>query len=360
MVLLQFSNLDEATLKRHQELYGDTRRVAAAPAFWLGLGGGLLALILFLLIAFVWCKRWNKQKKPLRANGTRNCQPCDDFANIKINDGSVPVNRSEEYWPETAMPFHMPPTAIQNHTGHHAMPQLSTSPRTPPHHHYYSQHSCCAAAAQNQMMMNAYGTTMRHQHYSGPYMSSSSTLNRVGDDGHQYHYAVLPPGTLPHHMANAMMAYDDDPSPYASTTITSNGYGPPIPSNPIPPPPAMFALQHQHSHPHFAPHHCNGAPNTNSIRRHTSGGRRTPRTNPHMFSQGQERQVPAPAPTNGSSGETELARILSQVKPPLTYDSVTDDLSVPNYTDNGDIDERQLPNRILNSRSPPRTTRLGK
>jgi hypothetical protein len=42
------------------------------------------------------------------------------------------------------------------------------------------------------------------------------------------------------------------------------------------------------------------------------------------------------------------------VRPPLTYDSVTDDLSVPNYTDNADVDERQLPNRVLNSRSPPR------
>jgi hypothetical protein len=193
-------------------------------------------------------------------------------------------------------------------------------------------------------------------------MSSNSTLNRA-DDGHQYHYAMLPTGTLPHPMSNAMMAYEDDPSPYASTTIASNGYGPPIPSNPIPPPPAMFSLQHQHSHPHFASHHCNGVvPNqvhTNSIRRHTSGGRRTPRTNPHVFAQGQDRQVPAPAPLN-ISGETELAKILSQVRPPLTYDSVTDDLSVPNYTDNGDLDERQLPNRVLNSRSPPRTTRAGK
>lgn len=162
--------MNEATLKRHQELYGDTRRVATAPAFWLGLGGGFLALIIFLLIAFVWCKRWNKQKKPLRANGPRNCQPCDDFANIKINDGSIAVGRSEEYWPENAMPFHMPPTVLQNHTAnHHQMPQLSTSPRTPPHHHYYSQHTCCNVAAQNQMMMNAYGTAMRHQHYRYTY-----------------------------------------------------------------------------------------------------------------------------------------------------------------------------------------------
>lgn len=189
-------------------------------------------------------------------------------------------------------------------------------------------------------------------------MSSNSTLNRMnGDDAHQYHYAMLPTGTLHHHpMANAMMAYEDDPSPYASTTITSNGYGPRIPTNPIPPPPPMFAVPHQHSG-HFT---CtNGS--TNSIRRHTSG-RRTPRTNPHHFAQ--DRQVPAPAPlSNGDvhrSGETELAKILSQVRPPLTYDSVTDDLSVPNYTDNGDVDERQLSNRVLNSRSPPRTTRAGK
>jgi hypothetical protein len=76
--------------------------------FWLGLGGGLLALALFLLIAFVGCKRWNKQKKPLRINGSRGCQPCDDFTNYKINDGSVAVGRSEEYWPDTAIPFHVP------------------------------------------------------------------------------------------------------------------------------------------------------------------------------------------------------------------------------------------------------------
>lgn len=195
-------------------------------------------------------------------------------------------------------------------------------------------------------------------------MSSNSTLNRGNDEGHQYHYAMLPAGTLPHHLTNTLMHYDDDPSPYASTTITTNGYNPPIPSNPIPPPPAMFALQHQHSHPHFPPHHCNGVSNqqvhnTNSMRRHhTSGGRRTPRTNPHLFSQ--DRQVPAPAPQN-SGGETELAKILSQVRPPMTYDSVTDeDLSVPNYMDNGDMNERNLPNRVLNSRSPPRTGKQGK
>lgn len=194
--------------------------------------------------------------------------------------------------------------------------------------------------------------------FSGPYTSSTSTLNRHGDDGHQYHYAMLPNGTLHHHhpMANTLMAYEDDPSPYASTTITSNGYGPQIPTNPVPPPPPMFALSHQYSS-----HFVNGS--TNSIRRHASG-RRTPRTNPHHFAAAsQERQVPGPAPmSNGDvhrSGETELAKILSQVRPPLTYDSVTDDLSVPNFADNGDVDERQLSNRVLNSRSPPRTTRSG-
>lgn len=187
-------------------------------------------------------------------------------------------------------------------------------------------------------------------------MSSNSTLNRInGDDPHQYHYAMLPTSTLPHHhsaIANHLLAYEDDPSPYASTTITSNGYGlPQVPSNPIPPPPSMFAL---HNHGHFQQNGIGGS-NTNSIRRHTSG-RRTPRTNPHIFTPTQERQQipPAPAPMNELRGETELSKILSQVRPPLTYDSVTDDLSVPNFVDN-EIDERQMSNRVLNSRSPPRT-----
>ncbi|KAI6239118.1 Immunoglobulin I-set domain protein [Aphelenchoides fujianensis] len=382
-VSTELFTMNEATLQRHQKVYGEHRHASTALIFWFAAGGAMLAALLFLLIILFACKRWKRTKAPARER--RSCPPCDDFANIKINDGSVAANR-EEYWPETSMPFHMQPTLPHTHhmPGHHNMPQLS-SPRTPPHYYHttsaHHQHACCANAAAAHNLINAYGTAMR-PHYSGPYLSSNSTLNR-GEEA-QYHYAVLPT-TLPPPVS--LMTYEDDPSPYASTTITSNGYGPPIPSNPIPPPPAMFAQHHAAAHPihhhsqlhHGPPGHLQHHPpsasshhssnSSNSMRRATSG-RRTPRTNPHVFNAANgERSVPAPAPmSNGhppGSGETELSKILSQVRPPLTYDSVTDDLAVPNYTDGIDGEEgprshgafTAIPNRVLNSRSPPRTTR---
>ncbi|KAI6188704.1 Immunoglobulin I-set domain protein [Aphelenchoides besseyi] len=354
-VSTELFTMNEATLQRHQKLYGEHRHVGAAPIFWLAAGGALLAVLLFALAIIFGCKRWNRTKAPRER---RSCPPSDDFANIKINDGSVAASR-EEYWPETSMPFHMQPTLPHAHhiPGHHNMPQLA-SPRTPPHYYHTTSahHACCAnAAAQN--LINAYGTALR-PHYSGPYLSSNSTLNR-GDEA-QYHYAILP-NTLP--PPHSLMTYEDDPSPYASTTITSNGYGPQVPSNPIPPPP-IFAQQHPSGR---QIHQSNGS--TNSMRRVTSG-RRTPRTNPHVHCNGNtDRSVPAPAPMmNGhgpNSGELELGKILAQVRPPMTYDSVTDELSVPNYTDGIDGDDSSrshgafnaIPNRILNSRSPPRTMR---
>ena len=398
--------LDEPTLRRHQQLYGDTRSVGVRPAFWLLSSGAILALVVFVLAAAFVCRRWNRRHKTLGGSGRerRSCGPCDDLASaaaIKINDGSVAVSSSrgnDDYWPESGMPpYHL---AAANGCA----PQLSSvahlamSPRMAPHCYHHApaangvppNHACCpaaaAAAAQNAAVFNAYGTALRaqhphaaHPHYSGPYLSSSSTLSRGGCSGggcvgggdevnSYYHYAQLPNG-LPPASISALMAYEaDDPSPYASTTIASNGAvfgGPQPPSCPIPPPPAAFA--HSAAAAHFHHHHSH-APGTNSIRR-----ARTPRTNPH-YGASAAAESPlqrAPPPSHlvaglQSGGDVELSKILAQVRPPLTYDSVVNELAVPNFDDeappmsvapSANSAFSAPTNRVLNSRSPPRTSR---
>lgn len=341
-VSTEFFTMNEPTLKRHQQLYG--RQDEGVASWKIGAGAGFLALALLLgsLFAFCWCK-YTGNKKGRKNN--RNRPPSTDF--IKINDGSVATGR-EDYWPESAMPFHIPPPPPPNGYTHQCgamtMHNGHVNASTPRSAHYFHHHPCCAPPP----MMNAYGTTMR-PHYSGPYCPGTSTLGR--EEG-QYHYAVLPTATLPHH-AN-MMHYEDDPSPYASTTVTSNGYGPSVPTSQCPPPPAMFApvpLQQKLG---------NGS--TNSVRRsgtqssQQSQGRRTPRTNPHFFNE-------PPRET-----EMELNRILSHIAPPTsaipiqqqqTYDSVTEDfMRLPAYSEaeeQADDRNKDLPNRTTNSRSPPRT-----
>jgi hypothetical protein len=90
----------------------------------------------------------------------------------------------------------------------------------------------------------------------GPY---NGTMNRQSP--HHYHYAQLPEATSANHMASfyGRHEYQDDPSPYATTTLDMNsqsqlrrpyrpsasgtmrGSGPALPSNPVPPgPPEHF------------------------------------------------------------------------------------------------------------------------
>ncbi|CAD5216623.1 unnamed protein product [Bursaphelenchus okinawaensis] len=342
-VSTELFTMNEATLFKHHQQYG--RHESTVSPWKVGAGAGFTALILvfFAMIAFCWC-RYGGNKK--RKNSLRHRPPSTDF--IKINDGSVATGR-EDYWPESAMPFHIPPPPPPPNGLNHQCSGMTvhshmnmSSPRSA---HYFHHHPCCAPP-----MMNAYGTTVR-PHYAGPYCAGSSTLGR--EEG-QYHYAVLPPtSTLPHHAT--MVHYEDDPSPYASTTVTSNGYGPTLPSNP----PPMFVPQQLQQKfmnpPNGSIRRTATQPAQSTQSQQCQQGRRTPRTNPHFFN-----DPPAPAPQQDNM---ELGRILAQVPPPplqqgQTYDSVTEDfLAMPNYKEEGPPEEernKDLPNRTTNSRSPPR------
>uniref|UniRef100_A0A914CTM8 Fibronectin type-III domain-containing protein n=1 Tax=Acrobeloides nanus TaxID=290746 RepID=A0A914CTM8_9BILA len=183
--------MNEDTLREHLRLANE----GSDEGIWyilrrpwaIALLGIILWLIIVAFAVLVWY-RWKNR----RGKAGRNGMPF-----IKINDGSVLFTARDGFW------------LTGQHYGQHNQAQSlhsdQTNPMTPNQSEYY-------AAGPIPHLARA------------PY---PGTLART-QSPHHYHYAQLPEGCLQNGMSTfygmGRPEYQDDPSPYATTTLVMNGH----------------------------------------------------------------------------------------------------------------------------------------